>query len=102
VIPEPWTFALLALAAFRIWKLIADDRILDRPRDWVLGHIDVKRGGTYWSDFLTCPWCAGFWIVLAWTVAWWIEADTLVVAVPFAISAVVGLLGTAYYAVSGE
>ena len=102
MIPGVWAFALLALAAFRTWKLIGDDRILDRPRDWVLERLDTRRGHTYWGDFLTCPWCAGFWIVLAWWAAWWATDDTLVVATPFAISAVVGILGTAHYAVSGE
>ena len=27
MIPSPWEFALLALAAYRLWRLIADDDI---------------------------------------------------------------------------
>lgn len=87
--PDWWQFALLALAAFRTWKLIGDDTILDRPRAWV-----VKRGGEYVEILLECPWCSGFY----WSVGWWLGWQfwphaTVVVAVPLAISAVVGLLG---------
>jgi hypothetical protein len=45
-----------------------------------------------WGVFLTCPWCAGFWISVAWWVAWLINDEwTLWAATPWAISAVVGL-----------
>lgn len=88
-VPDWYGLVLLGLAAFRTWKLIGDDTILDRPRAWA-----VKRGGEYLETMLECPWCAGFWISLAW---WGIYElwphGTLVAAVPLAISAVVGLLG---------
>lgn len=113
MIPEPWEFVLLVLAAFRVWKLIADDRILDRPRDWILDRIVRKRGepkGFYWSDFLTCPWCAGFWISILIYVSWitfgpgQFNSDELMMAVVsvFAISGAVGSLGTVYFAVSDD
>lgn len=103
----PWTYALLTLAAFSFWKLVGDDRILDRPRDWALGRMQDKDRQTYWGDFLVCPWCAGFWVSLAvyasfligpgdWPGAFW------AVITLFAIRAGVGVLGTAYYAVTGE
>jgi hypothetical protein len=104
MIPEPYELVLLALAAFRVWKLVADDRILDRPRDWLIARMggDSPRA-VYWSDFLVCPWCAGFWITLAWWGAWYAWPDAVIVAVPWAISAVVGLLGSLYYShLSGE
>ena len=41
--PQPWTFALLALAAFRAFKLIADDAILDRPRDRLVKNREIGR-----------------------------------------------------------
>lgn len=109
MIPEPWEFALLALAAFRLWKLIADDRILDRPRDWLLGKMEDERK-TYWGDFLTCPWCAGFWISLLVYMGWialgpgMYEQDDLFmggVSVA-AISGAVGMLGTGYFAIADE
>jgi hypothetical protein len=103
-VPDPWPFILLALAAFRVWKLIADDRILDRPRDRILARLakSKKQGrGVYWSDFLLCPHCAGFWLCVAWWGAWLAyPAETLVVAVPWALSAIVGWLGMLYFTIS--
>lgn len=109
--PSWWAYVLLTLAAFRAWKLVADDRILDRPRDWLLDRLDTRRGDeTYWGDFLICPWCAGFWISLLTYAGWiafgpgeWDAGEWFMGGVSvFAISAGVGLLGTVYYAISGE
>ena len=77
MIPEPWAFALLALAAFRVWKLIAEDTLLDRPlrrlREW---------------EAVTCPWCSGAWITVAWWAAWLLwPHGTLVAAVALAVDA---------------
>lgn len=101
MIPEPYELALLALAAARLWKLIGDDRILDRPREWVLERTDDRRDGTYWGDFLVCPWCAGAWcsvlVYAGWIVVgpgdwqtseWYMGLVTIA-----AISALVGLFG---------
>lgn len=86
----PWPFVLLALAAYRVWKLIGDDEILARPRDAA-----VRRLGDKWELFLVCPWCAGFWVTLAWWGAWWAwPRTTLIVAAPFALNAVVGTWAT--------
>lgn len=74
---------LLALAAWRVFQLIAEDEILNRPRRYVTARLDAK-----WQLFIECPYCAGFWIAVAWWVAFQIwEFGTLVVAVPFALSA---------------
>ena len=90
MMPQPWAFALLALAAFRFFKLIADDAILDRPRDRL-----VKNRETL-NTFVVCPWCIGAWIAAAWWAAWWAwPHPTLVAATPFALSAAVGLLASA-------
>lgn len=95
MIPSVWSFALLALAAFRSWKLIGDDAILDWPREWALDKIE--RWPEWWRRteyFVTCPWCAGAWLALVWWGAWAIWPHwAVVVAVPFAISAAVGYLG---------
>jgi hypothetical protein len=102
VIPSFLTLTLLVLAAYRTWKLIAEDTILDRPRKALIAWVDQSgRGGTaahrramYVALFIECPWCAGFWISLAWWGAWqaW-PHGTLVAAGPMAISAIVGILG---------
>lgn len=102
MIPEPYIFALLCLAAFSIFKLIGDDRILDRPRDWALDRIKDDDRATYWGDFIVCPWCAGFWISGVVYAGWLatlgdpalsVEAVFVGLGVWFAIRAVVGLLG---------
>jgi len=102
VIPEPYVFALLALIAARVWKLIGDDRILDRPRDWVLERIKDDERAVYWGDFIVCPWCAGFW-VSGLVYGFWmatlgklpdsVEEGLVGIGVWFAISALVGLFG---------
>ena len=74
---------LLALAAWRIFQLIAEDTILDGPRRYVTARLDAK-----WELFIECPYCAGFWIAVAWWAAWQVnEHWTLIVAVPWALSA---------------
>jgi hypothetical protein len=82
-IPEPWEAILLALAAWRVFQLLAEDDLLETPRRYVTDRISE-----YWEDFLTCPYCAGFWIAVVWWGAWlaW-PYETLVVAVPWALSA---------------
>lgn len=86
-VPGWYALLLLALSAFRTWRLLAEDTILDRPRAALVRPL--PKG----EEFILCPWCAGFWVSLAWWAAWqaW-PHGTLVVAVPFAISAVVGVV----------
>ena len=82
-VPDWWEALLLALAAWRIFQLIAEDTILDGPRRYVTAQLDAK-----WELFIECPYCAGFWIAVAWWAAWQIEPHwTLIVAVPWALSA---------------
>lgn len=46
-----------------------------------------------WAELVTCAWCAGFWIAVCVTAAWyWWPAVTEWVALPFAFSAAAGLL----------
>lgn len=83
-IPGWWTTTLLALGAYRTWKLLAEDTILDGPRRYVTGTA---------RELMACPWCLGFWLSIAWWAAWqaWPHV-TLGVSVPFAISAIVGII----------
>lgn len=66
-----WWFALLGLAAWRVFRLIAEDTILDKPRrkllrlseDWQEEGDDPGEDYRFeWNLFITCPYCAGFWI----------------------------------------
>lgn len=79
-IPNWYEAALLALAAWRVFQLIAEDEVLEPVRRYVTGE--------RWKDFISCPYCLGFWVAVAWWVSFqfW-EFWALVVAVPFALSA---------------
>jgi hypothetical protein len=100
-VPSWWAALLLGGAAFRTYRLLAQDIILDRPRAWLLRlPLDWEDGDFIpegfrdkWSTFLLCPWCLGAWLSLAWWGAWqvWPHA-TLVVAGLALISAFVGLV----------
>lgn len=86
-----WVFLLLSLASYRVWKLLGEDTILDRPRRWVLKRLKGKM-----DLFLVCPWCSGFWIcgiallgyciAEVWLGLWWF------LVVWFAMSAMVGII----------
>lgn len=111
MIPEPYVFVLLALIAFRLWRLIAEDDILEKPRRWLVrlpyeweeGQKLPDEYKEKWALFITCPWCAGAWVSLL-VYAIWVATlgegpdsfeDLLVGAgVWFAVSASVGLIRT--------
>jgi hypothetical protein len=100
-LPNWYELALLALAAWRVFHLIAFDDILDRPRRYITRlnkswrHEGDATGEQYRAGlarFLTCPFCLGFWVSVAVWVAWLVfPTETLWVAVPFALNA--GLIG---------
>jgi hypothetical protein len=88
--PSPFEAVLLALAAWRIWHLIALDDITDRPRRY------VTQGREKLLDFIECPYCMGFYVALGWVVAFAVD-DTwaLWAALPFAVNA--GVIVVAYW-----
>jgi hypothetical protein len=71
-LPHWWWFILLSLASWRVFRLLAEDTILDKPRRYILrlGDWQEEDGEQNlpeeyrdeWGIFLTCPYCAGFWI----------------------------------------
>jgi hypothetical protein len=94
--PDPYELVLLALASWRTFQLVADDDVFDRSRRWFLRLgsdwneegdpvPDAYRVG--WAKFLTCPYCFGFWVSIAWWLAWVAVGDWAVaLAVPMSIS----------------
>lgn len=101
-IPNWWEVILISFAAWRTFRLIAEDDILDRPRrailrldpDWQHGDDPNDEYRFTWGEFITCPYCAGFWITLAWWGSWLeFPRATLLVAAPLAINTI--LIGLA-------
>lgn len=83
--PTPFEAVLLALAAWRIWHLIANDDLTERPRTWALARLHGK-----WDDFIACPYCAGFHLSLVIYLFWvWLPDATIYVCIPFALNAAV-------------
>jgi hypothetical protein len=97
--PDWWTSLLLFAAAFRIYRLLAKDTILDMARSKLIGlgkwgpGMPIPDGyRERWAEFIVCPWCLGFWICLGWWGAWYQWPTTITaVSVPLALSAAVGL-----------
>lgn len=93
--PSWYALVILALAVFRMYRLIAEDDILDRPRDWFLDRLEEERLEKL-DKLITCPWCLGFWLSVA---AWglWLLAPswTVGLAFPWALSAAVALIAKA-------
>lgn len=77
---------IVALVAYRVWRLLAVDTLLERPRGRLPAPV---------AHWLGCPWCAGSWVAIGTTAAaWslqWITADPWFVAL--AAATVVGLIG---------
>ena len=92
LVPSWYGLILLGLAAYRTWRLLAEDSILDKPRLRLYQRIRKES----FVDFISCPWCFGWWLCLVWWGAWQLwPHGTLVAAGPFALSAVVGIIGWA-------
>ena len=85
--------ALIGVASFRLWRIIAKDQIAEPVRVWLL-----RREGRVWTwiqDLVTCPWCLGWWIAgtlaILMSIERWEPIETVIVWC--VASAVTGLLG---------
>jgi hypothetical protein len=109
VIPSPWVAVVLALAAFRLLRLLGWDDLppIARARARVLGEsVNAYRGRAGEPDnyvyayrrptlahLVHCAFCLGFWVACAVYVAWlFVPTVTLYATAPFALSAAIGLL----------
>lgn len=106
MIPSALPLVLLALAAYRVTRLLGWDTLppVAAARAWLLrsewqipssndedGYF--IHGRPLLGDMFECPFCLGFWVSLAFYGAWLaLPTAALAVAIPFALSGVVGLL----------
>lgn len=83
-------FVILALAVFRVTRLLIEDSILEPLRERTTFQLDPRNK---FRELLECPWCLGMWIsfAAAGLVLLWPAVITWL-ALPFALSAVVGLI----------
>lgn len=107
-IPDWWQFLLLALAGYRLTRLVGWDVITRPARESLVGRYeegsgkearDSERGKKLrgyrrkLDEFIHCPFCMGFYVSLALWLCWvWQPHWTLVAMTPFAVNAVVGLV----------
>jgi hypothetical protein len=103
---DAWLFILLALACYRVTRLVTTDKItepiFDRlrfglERRWYAKHGPVGSDTHFNSKLafmLSCPWCLGFWIsgvaTLLVSLAYGLDYPIITW---FALSTVVGFLG---------
>jgi hypothetical protein len=87
---DPFTFILLALAAYRITRLLIQDEILAGPREALFNRLKPTSKITY---FLNCYWCLGFWVSILVVLAYSLFPGVMiVVALVLAMSALVGIV----------
>jgi hypothetical protein len=80
---------VLGLACFRITRLIVQDTIADRPRNWVIQR------STWLGELVSCPWCASFYVALgaaALFLLW--PATAVLLCLPWALAALAALPAT--------
>ncbi len=86
-------FVVLALACFRVTRLIVLDTITDPLRDLTVYRLPDSGFAGYVKVLFDCPWCVGFWVSIGGVIAWAIDSEvTWWLSLPFAISSIVGLL----------
>ena len=85
-----FTFTILALATFRLSRLITTDVIFEWLRNLVWKRFPPS---TTFGYLFTCDWCMSIWFGSLVTISYTIvPTATFFVCVPFALSAVAGIL----------
>jgi hypothetical protein len=92
MIPSPLEFIILALATYRICRLVIEDRLLDAPRNWFFSKVSPS---TQFGYLFTCYHClsmyAGTFVFLCYTI---VPTVTIPVACVLALSAITGYIST--------
>lgn len=90
-IPTPYHLVILALAAYRVTRMITHDTIFNRLREriWRVSPPEKERLG-YW---ITCEWCSGVWVASTAIFMYTIVSEaTVIVCSALAVSAIVGIM----------
>jgi hypothetical protein len=87
---EPLTFVILALAAFRVTRVITTDVVFEAVRERIWKRFPPSKGFGY---LITCDWCTGFYVSIAFVLAYLlVPVIVYVVSLVLSISAIIGLL----------
>ena len=90
--PEPFSVVLVALAAYRITRLIIRDVITEPLRERTIYRINPR---SKWRELFRCFWCMSVYVGIAAALALWLwPGVTPWLALPFAFSTVVGAIAT--------
>lgn len=88
---NPIALVILALAVFRVTRLITTDTILETPRNWLFDRFPPDR--SRFGYLFTCNWCMSIWVssllVIPYTI---IPTVTVIIALIPALSAVAALI----------
>lgn len=81
---------ILALAAYRIARLVIEDTVTERLREAVWSRYNSSHGIGY---LITCYWCVGFWVasllVLLFII---VPVPTMAASLVLALSALAGII----------
>jgi hypothetical protein len=90
MILDPLTFVILALAAFRVTRVITTDTVFESVRERIWKKFSPSKGFGY---LITCDWCTGFYVSIAFVLAYLlVPVIVYVVSLVLSISAIIGLL----------
>ncbi len=88
---NPVALVILALAVFRVTRLITTDAILEVPREWLFRKFPP--GYSRFGYLFTCNWCMSIWVasllVIPYTI---IPTATIIFSLIPALSAVAALI----------
>ena len=84
------TFLILALATFRVARLIIEDAIFEPVREKIWDSFPPSHGLGY---ILTCYWCSSIYIATAFTIGYiLIPSVVFFIALALALSATTGII----------
>jgi hypothetical protein len=87
---DAFTYLVLALAAFRVTRIITTDTIFEEIREKIWNRFPPT---TKFGYLFTCNWCTGFWVSLVFVLLHLlVPTIVFVVSLVLSISAIVGLL----------